>query len=859
MQPLFLKIFYQGKLLRVCPFTDDQISIGSGEGLSLKLRGIAPWHIIIEKKWDRYTIFDLGSETGTFIGGQRVAGEQTLESGSTFQIGPYHIQFFVGPPPATSPSPSGPAPVSPSREAVLPEGSSFPSQRGVAPPQREAIPPIDETVSPVRETVPPVKEAIPPQRGVTPLIDETVSPARETVPPLKEAIPPQRGVTPPIDETVPSAKETAHLKEEAISIQKGVTPPIDETVPSAKETSHLKEEAISIQRGVTPPIDETVPSAKETSHLKEEAISIQRGVTSPIEEAVPSADSPQPPSFSQGIPKPPSIGVESSHAFKEDASLGQKESRSAPKAFEKLEGKGFWRTFAPPDKVQSLDEYLEPSVGNLIEVLISWQDRILNSFHFSQKGHIHLGSAKDCEVPLSNLIGLKKYKLLEIGSGAKVFLDHGVKGALIQKKGEENRIIHPLPGNQSLLLRPYEIVRIDFKNLLRVYIRIKSKPASIIPASLFNLTFSESAVLFFSFLTTSLLLFYAGLYAPAFLQKEADFLEKNIVTAVVKFEKKPTPPEPRVVEMKLSDKTQAEKKKSVVKQRVKKKKPQIKKPRPVVVRKSKKPKVVPKKIGAIKKPGKKPGKITTVAKGRKAPVKKKVAVGSARPGGSLKTGKSGATAKTVAPDPTKTGLLGVFGGGGKLAKLDTGATGSTGGGLLGLAETSTGFAGTKEGYEGEGVGTKTKELATGGQGTSLVGIKGIKTKGRGGNLLGKGRGTGGSLGSRGRVNINIGADDIEIEGEIDKAGILRVIRRNRVKFDKCYQFSLQQQASLSGAIKMEWQILSSGSVRKARAIQDSVGSDSLSNCMRRVLSRLRFPAPPGGQIPKVSFRFLFSI
>ena len=213
----------------------------------------------------------------------------------------------------------------------------------------------------------------------------------------------------------------------------------------------------------------------------------------------------------------------------------------------------------------------------------------------------------------------------------------------------------------------------------------------------------------------------------------------------------------------------------------------------------------------------------------------------------------------MAPDPTKTGLLGVFGGGGKLAKLDTGATGSTGGGLLGLAETSTGFAGTKEGYEGEGVGTKTKELATGGQGTALVGIKGIKTKGRGGNLLGKGRGTGGSLGSRGRVNINIGADDIEIEGEIDKAGILRVIRRNRVKFDKCYQFSLQQQASLAGSLKMEWQILSSGSVRKARAIQDSVGSDSLSNCMGRVLSRLRFPAPPKGQIPKVSFRFVFSI
>ena len=782
MQPLFLKIFYQGRLLKVCPFTDDQISIGSGEGLSLKLRGIAPWHVIIEKKWDRYTIFDLGSETGTFINKQKIAGEHTLKSGSVFQIGPYLIQFFVGPPPAVS-SPS--------------------AVKSTAPLSSEAAPPADKTVSPVIETAPPTEKKVPP--------------LRQAVPPSGQQPPSPQETTLPINKPAPPIEETAVSSESPV-------PPVEESIS---------------------PVEESVPSEKEDVFSKE--------------------DSDEP--FSQGMPESPFTEDKEPDVFDEDAmetSVGipQRDQESFPQGqvFSKPEGKGFWRTFAPSDKVSSLDEYLEPSVGNLIEVLISWKDRILNSFHFSKKGRVYLGSSKNCEVPVSNLLGLKKYKLLEIDSGAKIFLDHGVKGALIQKKDESSRTVHPLPGNQSLVLRPYEIVRIDFQNLLRVYVRFKSKPSSIVPAGLFNLTFSETAVLFFSFLTTSLLLFYAGLYAPAFLQKQEDFLEKNIIQAVVKFEKKSKPLKPRVVEMKLADKTQARKRKSLVKQKqVKKKKPQIKKPKPVVVQKRKKTKIVPKKTAAIKKAGKKPGKISTVAKGKKRSVKAKVAVGSARPGGSLKTGKSGSTAKTVAPDPTKTGLLGVFGGGGKQAKLDTGATGSTGGGLLGLAETSTGFAGTKEGYEGEGVGTKTKELATGGQGTSLVGIKGIKTKGRGGNLLGKGKGKGGSLGSRGRVNINIGADDIEVEGEIDKAGILRVIRRNRVKFDKCYQFSLQQKSSLAGAIKMEWQILSNGSVRAARPIQDSVGSDSLSNCMRRVLSQLRFPAPPSGQIPKVSFKFVFSI
>ena len=724
MQPLFLKIFYRRKLLRICPFTDDQISIGSGEGLSLKLKGVAPWHTIIEKKWDRYSIFDLGSEAGTFVNGQKIAGEHTLQSGSFFSIGPYEIQFFVGPPPPSAPSPpvSSASPV----EHTIKEKEVLSREKSLSPPPKEVFSPITQDE----------KTAVSPEE---PAFQSVPKPPKESAPPLPE---------------------------------------------------------------------------KEA--------------------------------FNLGTPALPQEGRKASDI----------------KVFKKPDGKGFWRTFAPSDRVQNLDEYLEPSVGNFIEVLVSWKNRVLDSFHFHKKGAIYLGSSRNCQIPVSNLIGLKKYKLLEIAEGAKVFLEHGVKGALIQKKRNEsrqsegNRLIHPI--SHSLVLKPYEIVRLDFKNLLRIYVRFKSKPSSVAPVGLLNLTFSEAAALFFSFLTTGILLFYAGLYAPTFLQKEEEFLEKNIVQAVVKFEKRPLPPPTtKVVEMKLSDKTRAKKKKALVKQ-VKKKTPR-KASKPVVIRKSKKPKVVPKKTAGIKKTGKKPGKIATVAKGRKPPVKQKIAAGSARPGGSLKTGKSGATAKTVAPDPTKTGLLGVFGGGGSLKKLDTGATGSAGGGLLGLAETSTGFAGTKEGYGGEGVGTKTKDLATGGEGTALVGIKGIKTRGRGGNLLGKGKGRGGSLGSRGRVNINIGTDDIEVEGEIDREGIHRVILRNQLKFDKCYQFSLQQKSSLEGVIKMEWQILSNGSVRAVGAIRDSVGSPELVNCMRRVLSRLRFPPPPKGQIPKVAFPFSFSI
>ncbi len=217
----------------------------------------------------------------------------------------------------------------------------------------------------------------------------------------------------------------------------------------------------------------------------------------------------------------------------------------------------------------------------------------------------------------------------------------------------------------------------------------------------------------------------------------------------------------------------------------------------------------------------------------------------------MKTGKAGSSAKTKTPDPSKVGLLGIFGGGGRLKSLDKGSTGP--GGLVGLAQEATGRAGTKESYEGQGIGTKTKELGTGGKGTSLVGIGGIKTKGRG--SLSKGAGP---LGSRGQISIEFGEDDMDVEGEIDRAAIFRVVQRNKAKIHNCYNMSLQSDSSLQGKIKLRWNILSGGKARSVRAVSDRVGSRRLVSCLSRVLGRLQFPSPPAGQTPVVSFPFTFS-
>ena len=677
MPYLSLKIFKQSHFVKTKIFTDDQISIGSSEGLSLQLEGISPWHILIEKKHDIFCILDLNSEIGTVLNGQKITDETPISSGSVIHVGPYEIQFFIGPP-------------------------------------------VEESSSP------------------------------------KPSLP-----------VVPSFEDKEQEKS-----------------PSSK--MQTKEGFVKKDTSFSP--------ASETS----------------------------PPSVSDSLPD------------------GQSSVQRPSKSLQK----GFWSTYAPLSKIQNLDEFIEPSIGNLIEVIVCWKERILFTYHFFKSGDIFMGGGKACQVKFPNMLDQDAYKLLTIASGAKIYLNCGVRGVLFQGRDQSTRTSHNLKGDQTVVLKPYEMVKLNFNSYLKVYIRLMDKSSKPPFAGLLNFKLSEAMALFLAFLLTGLLIFYGSLYAPAFLMKDTEFIEKDIRMAKVIFKKTPRPI--KVVEYKLGEKT----KKAIAKKpkpRITKKKPSVK-PIKKSIRKPIKQLSKPKKT-PVKKSTK--GKMTTQSP-RKKPIKSKVTVGSARPGGSLKTGKKGSSAKTVAPDPNKQGLLGVFGGGGKLSRLDKGADGD--GGLLGLAKQSTGFAGTKESYEGEGIGTKTKDLGSGGQGSALVGISGIKTKGKG--LAKTGSGTGG-LGQRGRMNIEFGTEDIEVAGEIDKEAILQALERNKSQFQRCYLTSLNEKPSIQGNLGMQWLISSSGKGQKAKAIEDQIGSKFLVNCVAGVLEKLNFPEPPSGQVPKVTFTFRF--
>ena len=885
-----LKIFRDSRLLKIKIFTEDQISIGAGEGLSLQLEGIAPWHLLIERKHNLFSALDLGSETGTFLNGQLIQDETSLPSGSLIKIGPYEIQFFIGPPVESPPAgaPSRPVGVGPAVPPVVPVTPPRPTpvvpprsvESSVAPPVVPVTPPrpagVGPTVPPSVPVPPPrpagVGPAVPPPVPVTPSRPAGVGP---TVPPSVPVTPPRpAGVGPTVPPSVPVTPPRPTPVVPPRSVESPVAPPV---VPAPPPRPAGVGPVVPPSVPVPPPrpagVGPTVPPSVPVTPPRPTPVVPPRSVESPVAPPVVPVPPPRsagvgpavpppvpvtpprpagvgptvPPSVPVTPPRPAGVGPAVPPSvpappprppFVEQQLADQPE---RPKTV-KPAGKGFWNTYAPQGKIKNLDDFLQPSVGNLIEVVVCWKERILSAFHFSGKGNIFIGANQDCQIRIPNMLSGDSYRLMNIASGAKIYFKKGVSGLLFRGKDRRTRSSHQIQGDQAVSLKPYEMLRMDFGPALRLYVRLMDKPPKPPFAGLLNLKMSEALALLLAFLMTGVLIFYGSLYAPVFLADDVKFIEEDIRVAQVVFkpQKKPT----KTVKYDLGDKTK--------KASVSRKKTSPKKKRPVVksIKRPKPKKRVVKKPPSTPRKGKQ-GAMAAQAPGKK-PRKKKLTVGSVRPGGSLKTGKKGSSAKTVAPDPTKVGLLGAFGGGGKLARLDKGASGS--GGLLGLAEQSTGFAGTEEAYGGQGIGTKTKELGGGGKGRSLVGISGIKTKGKGLGRAGSGRG---GLGKRGRMNIEFGTDDIDVAGEIDREAILRVLRRNQPKFQRCYQLSLNEKPGAQGNLGMQWLISANGRGRAARAFKDPIGARSLSNCVAGILNGLNFPAPPSGQTPKVSFTFRF--
>ncbi len=156
-----------------------------------------------------------------------------------------------------------------------------------------------------------------------------------------------------------------------------------------------------------------------------------------------------------------------------------------------------------------------------------------------------------------------------------------------------------------------------------------------------------------------------------------------------------------------------------------------------------------------------------------------------------------------------------------------------------------------------------------GHGAGGLGFKGTGTGGGGdggyGRIHGMGKiDTGGGMGVRaglgkkgkkrvGKIKVGSG----KTQGFCKKSHIASVVRRRAGAIRACYEKRLQMNPKLSGKLTARWTISLDGKAKSVSAASNSLKDSKATNCILRVLRRMRFQKPEGG-ICVVQWPFVFN-
>ena len=476
-------------------------------------------------------------------------------------------------------------------------------------------------------------------------------------------------------------------------------------------------------------------------------------------------------------------------------------------------------TFAPKSEFRDLKDHFKVGTGTYVEVIVSWQERIVNTYHFPVHGKKQLGVNSDISVPEGS--APKGFTLLNLDSVVTINTTPEMKVELL--RDGELKVIK----ESELRLQQAEACFIQLINGMQLIIRFAPKP----PVMIFESPLVLGASEFTGLLASLIIAVLAGLLVSVNKPK-MDKIEDVEVLAKVVFTKPPV----QLTEVELTEKTPVT--------------PQPIPPEPV----KQAVKIEEKSVENKTKASDSGGKVAEV-KPKDTKIKAKMFT-STKQGGAVKTGSTdGANAKSKEPDPNNSGLLAAFGSGGARAKLDQAYSGA--GELLGAGEKAKGASGFSSDRKGDDLGSKFKDTGAGGAGTATQGIAGVGTKGRSTGMNGYGSGTG--FGDKDKVQISAGGGEESFVGSIDKEAVRRVIMAALSQFKSCYEREYRSNTKLEGKVVVAWEIHEQGVAKNARIVMEksNIKNKLVEECVRTRMLGLVFPEPPPGTWADISFPFVF--
>lgn len=493
------------------------------------------------------------------------------------------------------------------------------------------------------------------------------------------------------------------------------------------------------------------------------------------------------------------------------------------------------KTFAPVSQRENLNEFVKPGQGGVIEIIVSWKERVLNTYHFQPQGQFKSGPSADIQLPEG--AAPKDWVFVNCSGGVIVCTTAEMK-VEVHRSDEVQRNVEA-----NYKLNQNEVVFIELINGMQIAIRFAPKSALVPLDSPLIFSSSEFTGILAALIIATLTSLIVSVLTPKKLEKEED-VER---VAQVIFNKPPielkVPPPPPPVEKPEEKPPEQVKKPEPPKKIVESNKQQEQKTKGDVTKPDQKAQVA-----------QKAGRANEVAP--KDPKLTKKIFTSTKQGGAIKTGdKAGANAKSKNQDPSSTGLLSAFGGGGAQDKLNKAYSGT--GELLGDAQNATGSSGFNKDRAGDGLGSAYKDTGAGGKGTATQGIAGIGTKGRGTGMSAYGSGNG--FGEKDQVGISAGGAEEDFVGTIDREAVRRVVRSALSAFKACYDREYKSDTRLEGKVVVTWEIHERGVAKNARIVggKSTIDNAKVEECVRLRMLTLRFPEPPAGTVAEVTYPFLF--
>ena len=508
------------------------------------------------------------------------------------------------------------------------------------------------------------------------------------------------------------------------------------------------------------------------------------------------------------------------------------------------------KTYAPASQIPDLQSYLKPHKGGSVEVLVCWQDRILQAFHFRRRGNVQINTDTDLSVALPLGILPRGFRLLELGQNAKVFFPAETQGELVtleqkfdlqdlQRSGR----VRPYGQHFTLTLEQNEIIYLKLpKSEIQLVIRfVPLTPVVPLVPPLMLSSGELMGVLVSLAIVVLLYLAVSTMNPPPPVEEEEELTR----IAQIVFDNKPLPQPPPP--------------------------PPQQKPPEQEIQKAPPPEP-PKKVQAAEQTKaatkKGQGEVKTAARNQRVGRASELAprpnannskkFGSIQQGGAVKVGqKEAANAQSQIKDVSKVGLFSAFGTGGVRKQLDQAYSGA--GDVLGTAGEATGSVGMGENRAGEDLGSRFKDTGAGGKGTSIQGIAGIGTKGRGSGMGTYGTAEG--FGDKTTVAIEPGGAEESFVGTIDREAVRRVVRANLNQIQACYTRELNKldrsrRAQLEGKVVLQWDIVAKGAAQNVKVVSTTLNNRAIEDCMKQRLMTWQFPEPPQGLVGEVTYPFL---